>query len=98
MTPNEIINRLKAALEKAKFKVYEDDADIREKHAFPGAAITYILHDQVELYLAEGTRTDGEGNMAADVAAQAIQAAGLRIPQGGDPSNELLVGRIIVTA
>ncbi|MEW1837699.1 hypothetical protein AB0392_07075 [Nonomuraea angiospora] len=95
MTPQQILELLIIALKGAGFVVYENDDHVTPS-AFPGDAIAYIFHDQVELYLVNGGRTAENGQMAADRAATAIHAAGLQAEPG--VAGTLVNGRVIVTS
>ena len=97
MTPQQILDKRTAALEDGGFAVHENDDHLPEQAPFPGDAIAYIHHDQVELYLLEGGRRNGlDQDMAADRAAKAIAAAGLSA--GEDASSWLVTGRVTVIA
>lgn len=95
MNPQRVLTSVADAFRSVDFTVHDND-DRLTPSPFPGDAITYIHHDQVELYLLDGTLQEGGlGEMAADRAAAAIAAAGLQA--GPDAAWALLNGRVIVT-
>ncbi|GAA3123313.1 hypothetical protein [Nonomuraea salmonea] len=93
MDPQHVLSALVGALRSAGFAVHDND-DRLTPSPFPGDAIAYMHHDQVELYLVDGTLREGGGEMAADRAAAAIAEAGLQA--GPDAASALLNGRVVV--
>ncbi|MFI7470516.1 hypothetical protein [Nonomuraea sp. NPDC049646] len=97
MTPQQILDRLTVGLKDFGFAVHGNDDHLPAPASFPGDAIAYIFHDHVELYLIDGSLKDGlNPEIAADLAAKAITAAGLYA--GEDPATWLINGRVTVTA
>ncbi|PZG28428.1 hypothetical protein C1I98_32825 [Spongiactinospora gelatinilytica] len=92
----QVLGKLTGALTESGSRVHENDDVIPERAPFPGDAIAYIFHDQVELYLLDGTLRDELSHvLAADRVAKAIDAAGLQASE--DASTHLVNGRVVVT-